>query len=417
MNTMIKKMQNDVSNLCHLLTAELSAANDRATTAEAESARLREGVRSLLQEFPSTKGRASAKDTARRAIPANDPGLPISKLTSAPPKRSPPVADQVFLNTLTHDWISAGALWKLLNARGVVVGEGTVYNRMRKLAANHPDDVDATDKPERWRLKVAMQGPISEKTEPSIITRQAKRSSTKPRLRTSSSGNVAADDTDAIILRPCVPISDSHGCKIYQGDCLEVMKTMPSGSVDLVVTSPPYNLSFSKQRGMEESPKSSLWHTGKLLDGYAKPKFRFAQGGLPRDIWQFPTAKNNDYPAPFPVELPLTATKHTDAKVILDPFAGSGTTGVAAMRYGREFVSIELDEGYCRSAAERIQCTYSELRSERPSLEGATNTDSSATLGEITGGTNLQHINGLINTDHPTSSDHQHFFPRIGKGK
>lgn len=259
------------------------------------------------------------------------------------------------------------------------------------------------------------------------------------------STNVVANDNGPEPLKPRISISDASKCKIYRGDCLEVMKSMPSGSVDLIVTSPPYNLGFSKRRGMKDSSKSSLWHTGKLLDGYAsyddalphdeyvewqrnvlrecwrllsdegaiylnhkpriqkgllwtpldlnpglpvrqiiiwdrgsgfnfnrsfftpshewiviyaKPNFRFPRGKLPRDVWQFPHARNNDHPAPFPVELPMTAIEHTDATVILDPFMGSGTTGVAAMRCGRDFIGIELDQGYCEAAAKRIAAEH-----------------------------------------------------------
>ena len=40
--------------------------------------------------------------------------------------------------------------------------------------------------------------------------------------------------------------------------------------------------------------------------------------------------------------------------VILDPFMGSGTTGVACARLGRQFVGIELEEGYFEIAVKRI---------------------------------------------------------------
>ncbi|MBU7579473.1 MAG: site-specific DNA-methyltransferase [Porphyrobacter sp.] len=71
--------------------------------------------------------------------------------------------------------------------------------------------------------------------------------------------------------------------------------------------------------------------------------------------WSFPFARKNDHPAPFPVELPLTAIRHTDAETILDPFAGSGTTGVAAKMLGRKFIGIERNGEYVEQARKRIE--------------------------------------------------------------
>jgi site-specific DNA-methyltransferase (adenine-specific) len=64
---------------------------------------------------------------------------------------------------------------------------------------------------------------------------------------------------------------------------------------------------------------------------------------------------NNDHPAPFPLELPKRALETTTADVILDPFMGSGTTGVACAILGRKFIGIELEEKYCEQAVKRIR--------------------------------------------------------------
>lgn len=59
----------------------------------------------------------------------------------------------------------------------------------------------------------------------------------------------------------------------------------------------------------------------------------------------------------FPLELPetciLLSTKPGD--MVLDMFAGSGTTGVACKKLGRDFIGIELDKGYCELARQRIE--------------------------------------------------------------
>ncbi len=56
--------------------------------------------------------------------------------------------------------------------------------------------------------------------------------------------------------------------KIIQGDCLKIMRQLPSGSIDLVVTSPPYNLKNSTGNGMK-CGKGGKWANAALLNGYA----------------------------------------------------------------------------------------------------------------------------------------------------
>jgi site-specific DNA-methyltransferase (adenine-specific) len=55
----------------------------------------------------------------------------------------------------------------------------------------------------------------------------------------------------------------------------------------------------------------------------------------------------------------------TTSGVVLDPFFGAGTTGLVAMRLGREFIGIELNEKYCEMAKKRIYGTlHMELAQE-----------------------------------------------------
>lgn len=244
--------------------------------------------------------------------------------------------------------------------------------------------------------------------------------------------------------------------KMNQGDCLTVMKTMPSQSVDLIVTSPPYNLRNSTGGGMRNG-SGGKWEKAALLQGYAddtgehheddmpvtgyigwqmqcvtemmrilKPtgalfynhKWRVQDGLLQNhagkiladfplrqiiiwhrsggfnfnanyflpsyeeiylvcnkgfklhgteekpkgdcgksDVWKITQELNNSHPAPFPVEIPARCIHATGAKIVLDPFMGSGTTAVAAKQAGIEWIGIELSKQYCEVATERIAKT------------------------------------------------------------
>ena len=76
------------------------------------------------------------------------------------------------------------------------------------------------------------------------------------------------------------------------------------------------------------------------------------------DVWEMApeSATRVGHPAPFPVELPqrlIDLYTYRD-DVVLDPFVGSGTTAVAAVRTGRHYVGYDTDEGYIRSARSRV---------------------------------------------------------------
>ncbi len=76
------------------------------------------------------------------------------------------------------------------------------------------------------------------------------------------------------------------------------------------------------------------------------------------DVWELApeSATRVGHPAPFPVELPrrLIELYTYRGDVVLDPFMGSGTTAVAAVRSGRHYLGYDTDEGYAKAARERV---------------------------------------------------------------
>jgi len=78
-----------------------------------------------------------------------------------------------------------------------------------------------------------------------------------------------------------------------------------------------------------------------------------------KSIWRFPpeSAKRVGHPAPFPEELPYRCIQLYTFKedVVLDPFVGSGTTCVVALKAGRHFIGIDIEEKYVEIAKRRIK--------------------------------------------------------------
>ena len=84
------------------------------------------------------------------------------------------------------------------------------------------------------------------------------------------------------------------------------------------------------------------------------------------------------HPAQFPIELPNRIISRTPGKVILDPFMGAGSVGIAAIRNERDFIGIEIDNDYCNIAKKRI-----EIELMQPKLMNIKDNANQLTIGEI----------------------------------
>ncbi len=90
---------------------------------------------------------------------------------------------------------------------------------------------------------------------------------------------------------------------------------------------------------------------------FAKPEFGLVSHSASGegDIWRLGMAQEDfGHPAPFPLSLPARAITSTGARSVLDPFAGTGTTLLAAKMAGIPAVGIEKSERYCEVIATRF---------------------------------------------------------------
>ena len=211
--------------------------------------------------------------------------------------------------------------------------------------------------------------------------------------------------------------------KLYQGDCLEMMRDIPDDSVDMILTDPPYMLnmksSFGKTNSWADCCNAAFWYaewmkqarralksTGclwsflnwrsfatfqkaahdnrwaiesvlvwdkgyfgagglkglrpsyELVALWAMPDFRIEDRRLP-DIQRFKwsSARPSGHSAEKPVELLKwiieNSTKPGDT--VCDLFMGSGSTGVACVQTGRNFIGMEIDAAYFKIAERRIE--------------------------------------------------------------
>ncbi len=263
-------------------------------------------------------------------------------------------------------------------------------------------------------------------------------SSTKPKRSSPRKKIKSADSPSNDKAKHGVKYQDTFIC----GDALEVMRSMPDSCVDLVVTSPPYNLKNSTGNGMKDG-RGGKWANAALTNGYShhndnmpheqyskwqrdcltemfrlikddgaifynhkwrvqngliqdrkdivdgfpvrqiiiwkrkgginfnkgyflptyeviymicKKGFQLAKGANAYgDVWEFTQETKNTHPAPFPVALIERIIASTNARMVLDPFMGSGTTAVAAKNLNRHFIGIEISPEYIELAKSRLK--------------------------------------------------------------
>lgn len=195
--------------------------------------------------------------------------------------------------------------------------------------------------------------------------------------------------------------------RLILGDCMDVLPTLPK--VDAVITDPPYGISlntdYSKLQGSTKTfkpihgddkdfdpsvylslgvpcaffgadhfhhslPAGGTWH---IWDKRPQSKSNmFADfeswwtswSSGPSRIFRYQwvcgvhpgaTPERIDHPTVKPVAVMGAVIESTKFKTILDPFMGSGTTGVAAIQLGRSFIGIEREPKYFDIACQRIE--------------------------------------------------------------
>lgn len=82
-----------------------------------------------------------------------------------------------------------------------------------------------------------------------------------------------------------------------------------------------------------------------------------------QQIWNITGATTKKHPAPFPLELATRLVRMFSFKgdTVLDPFCGSGTTMIAALRAGRNSIGVEIDPEYCRMTARYLKTETADL--------------------------------------------------------
>jgi DNA modification methylase len=102
-----------------------------------------------------------------------------------------------------------------------------------------------------------------------------------------------------------------------------------------------------------------LWDKGQRDFSLADFEMAWSSQQKAARVVQYPRARarldGKEHPTQKPIEVMMFCVDALDARTILDPFMGSGTTGVAALRLGRKFIGIEIEPKYFDIACKRIE--------------------------------------------------------------
>lgn len=211
---------------------------------------------------------------------------------------------------------------------------------------------------------------------------------------------------------------------LWQGDCLELMRDIPDGTVDAVVTDPPYGVGYSGRWNSDwkaiHNDNSLDWldylnstiyrvlaenaiyisfygwpHADTFLTSWKAAQFKpvshlvwkknqiglgyWTRGqheqayvlvkGKPKrpdkaasDVLGWTRVRKPEHPTQKPLDAMLPLMTFTQlGDLILDPFMGSGTTGVACVKTGRRFIGIEKEPQYFEIAKKRIAEAQAQL--------------------------------------------------------
>jgi adenine-specific DNA-methyltransferase len=212
---------------------------------------------------------------------------------------------------------------------------------------------------------------------------------------------------------------------VVRGDCVDVMKEMPSKSVDLILTDPPYLVRYCDRSGRRvKNDDNDAWidpafaqmnrvlkdnsfcvsfyawnKVDRFADAWKKAGFKLAghivftkkyassarfmsyqheqayllakgnpaaPSNPPPDVISWTYTGNRLHPTQKPVAIfvPLIEAFTKPGDTVLDPFCGSGSTLVAARDLGRQVIGIELDEAHHRTASQRLAEKESGLSSK-----------------------------------------------------
>jgi DNA modification methylase len=117
---------------------------------------------------------------------------------------------------------------------------------------------------------------------------------------------------------------------------------------DAITTTKPPGTSYEKFGGTKRANGDNVFYSGKLSVSTGKRR--------KRDVWEEPTAKCKiNHAAAYPESLikPCILASSKEGDFILDPFSGTGTTGIVCKNLNRNFIGIEKNESYNTYARER----------------------------------------------------------------